>query len=106
MNGGARGRRARAATDMAAVPAEGGSSWIQEENNLKAVLDQDRKLASAAPYLGREYGVARYERIRGFGFAAADEYYSATKQFWQRVRDRWEAQFTKQGTITLKGPVD
>ena len=82
------------------------SSWIQEENNLKAVLTPERTLATTHPYLGREYGVARYERIRDFDFGAADRYYAATKQFWRRVRDRWQTEFAKQGAITLKGPVD
>jgi hypothetical protein len=84
----------------------GPNGWLQEENNLKAVLDERRELDAAKPYVGREYGVARYERIRDVDFAAADRYYSRTRGFWDRVRDTWGGAFAQQGTITLRGPVD
>jgi len=82
------------------------TGWMQEENNLKAVLTAQRALRAAQPYLAREYGVARYERIREADFAASDRYYSATKQFWNSVRDAWAMAFVDQGTISLRGPVD
>lgn len=82
------------------------TGWLQEENNLKAVLTSDRKLDATRPYLAREYGVARYERIRDQDFAAADRYYQRTKQFWDRVRDRWSEVFAERGEVTLRGPVD
>ena len=84
----------------------GPNGWLQEENNLKAVLDERREPDAAKPYVGREYGVARYERIRGADFAAADRYYARTRGFWDRVRDTWSSAFTQQGTVTLRGPVD
>ena len=80
--------------------------WVQEENNLKAVLTQARELDSSQPYVGREYGVARYERIRDADFAAADSYYEHTKEFWDQVRDRWSKVFAERGSVTLRGPVD
>ena len=64
------------------------------------------KRTRARPYLAREYGVARYERVRDQDFAAADRYYERTKQFWDEVRDRWSATFAAKGEVTLKGPVD
>jgi hypothetical protein len=82
------------------------AGWLQEENNLKTVLTGDRKLDPRCPYLAREYGLARYERIRDLQFAAADHYYERTKQFWGQVRDRWDRAFADQGEITLRGPVD
>jgi hypothetical protein len=82
------------------------TGWIQEENNLKAVLTPDRELDRARPYLAREYGVARYERIRDQDFAAADRYYQSTRQFWNEVRDRWRELFVEKGVVTLRGPVD
>lgn len=84
----------------------GPTGWLQEENNLKAVLDERRQVDPGKPYVGREYGVARYERIRDFDFAAADRYYGRTRAFWDRVRDTWSGAFAQQGTITLRGPVD
>lgn len=81
------------------------TGWTQEENNLKTALTQDRAVRVDNPYLAREYGMARYERIEG-EFAAADQYYAATKPFWDEVRGTWTDAFAKQGTITLQGPVD
>ncbi len=82
------------------------NGWVQEENNLKGVLKSPRVLDSARPYVGREYGVARYERIRDADFAAADQYYERTKEFWDQVRDRWSKVFADRGSVTLIGPVD
>jgi len=82
------------------------TGWIQEENNLKGVLDDKRALAADKPYLAREYGVARYERLQAPDFGAADQYYERTKKFWDDVRDAWAADFRKQPIITLRAPVD
>lgn len=84
----------------------GPTGWIQEENNLKAVLTADRLIDPQKPYLAREYGVARYERLRDADFTRADRYYERTRVFWNRVRDAWTLAFERQGTITLRGPVD
>lgn len=82
------------------------TGWIQEENNLKAVLTDARAVDQSRPYVAREYGVARYERIRDADFGEADRYFAQTKQFWDQVRDEWSRIFVKQGAVTLKGPVD
>ena len=82
------------------------TGWIQEENNLKGVLDNKRALAADKPYISREYGVARYERLQAPDFGAADQYFESTKQFWDDVRDAWAADFRKQPVITLRAPVD
>ncbi|HEY8538995.1 MAG TPA: DUF6607 family protein [Steroidobacteraceae bacterium] len=82
------------------------TGWLQEENNLKAVLTDARTLDPVRPYLGREYGVARYERIKQADFAAADRYYERTQQFWSSVRGAWTRAFEREGVLTLRGPVD
>jgi len=82
------------------------TGWIQEENNLKAVVSTTHTLDAAKPYVGREYGVARYERTRDADFAAADQYYERTKEFWRDVRVAWADTFKTNGSVTLKGPVD
>jgi hypothetical protein len=92
-----------AGTNRHTIIADG---WIQEENNLKAVLTASRELDPSRPYVAREYGVARYERIRDADFAEADSYYERTKEFWDQVRDRWSKVFAERGTVTLRGPVD
>jgi hypothetical protein len=82
------------------------TGWVQEENNLKAVVTESRALDSARPYLGREYGVARYERMKSADFNAADQYYERTKEFWRSVLATWASTFERQGVVTLRGPVD
>lgn len=79
------------------------NGWVQEENNLKTVLDAE---GAVTAYRAREYGVARYERIRDADFAAADAYYAKTQKFWDQVQAEWSAVFEKQGGVVLKGPVD
>jgi hypothetical protein len=82
------------------------TGWVQEENNLKSVLADDRRLASDQPYLAREYGIARYERLQAPDFAAADAYFERTRKFWGEVRDAWAARFRATPQITLRAPVD
>jgi hypothetical protein len=84
----------------------GPTGWIQEENNLKAVVTDARGLDATRPYVGREYGVARYERTRDADFAASDEYYERTKEFWRDVRTTWLETFKRDKVVTLRGPVD
>jgi hypothetical protein len=82
------------------------TGWLQEENNLKLVLAKDGTVDSARPYLAREYGVARYSRIRGTDFGAADEYYQRTRSFWTRVLADWTQLFQEHASISLRAPVD
>jgi hypothetical protein len=82
------------------------TGWTQEENNLKTVLMEDRKIDPAHPYVGREYGVARYSRIHNYDFAAADDYYQKTRPFWNGVLSTWHQLFVGHPQITLRAPVD
>jgi hypothetical protein len=82
------------------------TGWIQEENNLKGVLGDDRSLSAEKPYAAREYGVARYERLQNPDFEAADVYFNRTRAFWEDVRSAWEESFRRQPTITLTAQVD
>ncbi len=84
----------------------GPNGWTQEENNIKTVIDAQRHIEAARPYVAREYGVARYERLKDADFAQADGYYERTRAFWGRVRTAWWDAFARQDTITLRGPVD
>ena len=82
------------------------TGWLQEENNLKLVLAKDGTADTLQPYLAREYGVARYSRILGGDFAAADEYYQHTRSFWTSVLANWTQLFQEHSTISLRAPVD
>jgi hypothetical protein len=77
------------------------AGWLQEENNLK-----DTAGAGATPYVGREYGVARYERLKGGDFAGADGYYTATREFWNEVMTQWKQYWAKSDTLNLKAQSD
>ncbi len=67
------------------------TGWIQEENNLKATGEPGAPRAGASPFVGREYGVARYERIADSEFTASDGYYQSTRAFWNEVVAAWSA---------------
>jgi hypothetical protein len=82
------------------------NGWVQEENNLKTVVGADHRIDPTHPYLAREYGVARYSRIRDADFAAADEYYNRTRAFWDKVVASWSDRFRANARVSLKAPVD
>jgi hypothetical protein len=73
--------------------------WVQEENNLKLAQAEKR-------YLAREYGVARYQRIRGYDFAAGEQYFKRTEPFWAEVRAAWREVASRDGRFTLRAQVD
>ncbi len=85
------------------------TGWLQEENNLKSappVSASAHVRAAARRDLAREYGVARYDRITGFGFTTADAQVTATRAFWERVRDAWTAVFATGELVQLRGASD
>jgi hypothetical protein len=82
------------------------AGWVQEENNLKLALGDDGKPRGALPYLAREYGVARYERIRDYDFSAGRKYFERTEPFWAQVRDAWRELASRPGGFSLRAPVD
>ena len=82
------------------------TGWVQEENNLKTVLTPERVIDPTHPYLAREYGVARYSRLRDADVAGADEYYQRTRAFWDGVLSTWIELFAAHPQITLRAPVD
>jgi hypothetical protein len=82
------------------------TGWVQEENNLKTVLTPERVIDPTHPYLAREYGVARYSRLRDTDVAGADEYYQRTRAFWDGVLSTWTELFAAHPQITLRAPVD
>jgi hypothetical protein len=73
--------------------------WVQEENNLKFSVPRGKALA-------REYGVARYERIRDYDFGPGETYYSRTEPFWAEVRAAWRELEERAGRFTMRAPAD
>src|SRR5688500_8439634 len=73
--------------------------WVQEENNLKVVQQSGK-------FLAREYGVARYERIRDYDFSPGETYYKRTEPFWAEVRAAWRELEQGRGRFSVRAPVD
>jgi hypothetical protein len=82
------------------------NGWVQEENNLKLAIDGPGKPRAALPYLAREYGFARYERIRDYDFGPGQQYFARTEPFWAEVRAAWRELERRDGRFTLRAPVD
>lgn len=75
------------------------TGWVQEENNQKMVLASRR-------FLAREYGVARYERIKDYDFGPGQTYYERSEPFWAEVRAAWRELEEKRGRFSVRAPVD
>jgi hypothetical protein len=82
------------------------TGWVQEEENLKLVLDAEGRPAPAVPYLARELGVNRYECIVGFDFSAGDRYWQRTADFWRDVRSEWARVYARRDEFVYRQEVD
>ena len=82
------------------------TGWMQEENNLKLALEAAGKPRATLPYLAREYGLARYERIRNYDFSPGKDYFDKTEPFWAEVRAAWKELIRRDGRFQLRKPVD
>ncbi len=78
------------------------TGWVHEEDNLKLVLDERGEPAEGVPYLAREAGLNRYERIVDHDFTAGDRYWERTRPFWADVRSAWAETFAARKRFTLK----
>jgi len=75
------------------------TGWVQEEENLKLVLDAQGQPAADTPYLARALGVARYEHVVGFDFSAGDRYWQRSGGFWRDVRAAWDKVYAERDTF-------
>jgi hypothetical protein len=82
------------------------TGWVQEEENLKVVLDERGEPSGADPALAKEYGLARYERVKNFDDSAARRYREGTEAFWQDVRDAWSEIAARHPRFTLRAAPD
>lgn len=82
------------------------TGWVQEENNLKMALGDDGKPRGSLPFIAREYGVARYERIRDYDFSAGKAYFEKSEPFWAEVRNAWRDVAARDRRFELQAPVD
>ncbi len=79
------------------------TGWVQEEHNLKVVLNDKGERTAV---LARENGLARYERIANYDWKAGDEYWSRTGPFWAEVRNYWDQLFEEEKRVALSKTAD
>ena len=91
-----------AGTNRHTVTATG---WTHEQDNLKLVLRAGSPREDL-PYLAREAGLNRYERIVDFDFTAGVDYWAAASPYWAAVRDTWQGVFADRARFTLLTNVD
>ncbi|MFT4607713.1 MAG: hypothetical protein ACI8ZV_001398 [Chitinophagales bacterium] len=77
------------------------NGWVQEEENMKLVLDDPSNPTSNISYLSKELGIARYERIVEHDFSGGDEYWQKSKHYWADVRDVWQTLIDEQDTLII-----
>ena len=82
------------------------NGWVHEEQNNKLVLDKNAKPVASTPYLAKEYGINRYERIVDFDFSNGDEYWDKTSPFWADVRSVWFELIENRESIKLTDTVN
>lgn len=78
------------------------TGWVQEEENYKVVLDADGEISGSYPYLSKEIGVNRYERLKDFDFSEGDKYWQATNSYWRDVKVVWDAIIADHKSFTMK----
>ena len=82
------------------------NGWVQEEENYKLVLDGVGNRAEHQPYLSKELGVNRYERIVDFDFSAGDRYWEQTSVYWADVRAVWQSFFDRGSQLHINENAD
>jgi len=82
------------------------TGWVQEEDNLKVVLDDAGRPIASEPVLAQEIGLNRYERLTGFDDAAGRRYRERTEPFWREVRAAWDDVARTRRRFTLRAAPD
>ncbi|MEM1404193.1 MAG: DUF6607 family protein [Pseudomonadota bacterium] len=82
------------------------SGWTQEEDALKLVLDASNEPDAEQPFLAREAGLSRYDRVKDYDFSAGDEYWASTGAFWEVVREYWDTLYDREDSFSFEKTVD
>jgi hypothetical protein len=72
--------------------------WIMEEIN--------DKIQTPDNYIGSEYGLARYQKIKNYEFQPAYDYWNETKEYWNMVREAWSKILSENTRICLEDKID
>lgn len=76
--------------------------WTHEQFNTKVL----RKPDGSQEELAREFGFNDYQKTREVDFKPAYAYWTATKDYWAQVRERWERYLGQAPGVRLKTKVD
>ncbi|EKU56808.1 hypothetical protein ACINWC323_3023 [Acinetobacter sp. WC-323] len=71
------------------------TGWVHEQDNIKF----DTKTNTA---LARELGVNQYNKVEGYDFKAAYDYWKKNAAYWSAVRDTWANAFNQNQIVALK----
>jgi hypothetical protein len=82
------------------------TGWVQEEENLKVVLDDRGRPVPEEPVLAKELGLNRYERLESFDDSAGRRYQERTEPFWAEVRAAWADVAARHERFTLRAAPD
>lgn len=76
--------------------------WTHEQFNTKVLRQPDGTQVE----LVREFGFNDYQKTTEVDFKPAYKYWDATKAYWARVRERWDAFLSKPPGVHLKTRID
>lgn len=77
--------------------------WTHEQDNTKVVRRAD---GSVERGIAREWGFNEYRKTSQTDFKPAYDYWNATRDYWARVRARWDAALSAPTGLHLKTKVD
>ena len=82
------------------------TGWVQQEENLKVVLDEQGRPIAQQPVVAEEIGLNRYERVAHFDDSAARRYRKRTEPFWNDVQAAWAEIIAGRDRFTLRAAPD
>jgi hypothetical protein len=71
--------------------------WVHEQDNYKLNLAE-----AGNRIIAREIGINTYDRISGYDFSVASEYWESTRDFWTAARAEWTKVLEKHDSVTLR----
>lgn len=77
--------------------------WTHEQDNTKTVRRAD---GSTERTIAREFGFNDYQKDTDVDFAPAYAYWNATRDYWARVRARWDAALAHPQGLRMKTEPD
>ena len=78
------------------------NGWTHEQFNTKVL----RKPDGTQVELAREFGFNDYQKTKEVDFKPAYKYWEATRDFWAKVRTRWDGFLSKPPGVHLKTKID